>query len=240
MNFENISEYLDVFDKLDEKSAKMVLNASNFDLATKKSILHSSNKFSDKADDIFKSLDFSKNIADITKSIDKLDDIGDVSKLLNFKGLSKDTVKAALASSKFADSADDILDKLDSVDDILDSSTDIIGEKLKDIKNGFKGLATSIAAHPIITGITAITAAGVAAYSIYKNYKKNMMETATASSHHGFQVWPQLLHLLTVLLLPKNPVQNEYPFCPAVIEVDPHFGQRGLDSSAFLRSASAS
>lgn len=182
MNFENISEYLDVFDKLDEKSAKMVLNASNFDLATKKSILHSSNKFSDKADDIFKSLDFSKNIADITKSIDKLDDIGDVSKLLNFKGLSKDTVKAALASSKFADSADDILDKLDSVDDILDSSTDIIGEKLKDIKNGFKGLATSIAAHPIITGITAITAAGVAAYSVYKNYKKNMMETATASS----------------------------------------------------------
>nr|DAG13391.1 MAG TPA: hypothetical protein [Caudoviricetes sp.] len=27
---------------------------------------------------------------------------------------------------------------------------------------------------------------------------------------------------MTVLLLPKNPVQNEYPFCPAVIEVDPH------------------
>ncbi len=76
----------------------------------------------------------------------------------------------------------DVIDTADDLSDILDSSTDIIGEKLKDIKNGFKGLATSMAAHPIITGITAITAVGVAAYSVYKNYKKNMMETATASS----------------------------------------------------------
>jgi len=219
---------------------------------------------------IDKNLDFTSKAQSIASLLDGVDDLDIVNKIFKNSGVTKDLAEEALKYTAFSKSLDkvakssiegaeqitnlekatkglkktnaitDVIDTADDLSDILDSSTDIIGEKLKDIKNGFKGLATSIAAHPIITGTTAITAAGVAAYSIYKNYKKNMMETATASSHQGFQVCPQLLHLLTVLLLPKNPVQNEYPFCPAVIEVDPHFGQRGLDSSAFLRSASAS
>ncbi len=219
---------------------------------------------------IDKNLDFTSKAQSIASLLDGVDDLDIVNKIFKNSGVSKDLAEEALKYTSFSKSLDkvakssiegaeqitnlekatkglkktnaitDAIDTADDLSDILDSSTDIIGEKLKDIKNGFKGIGSIIAAHPIITGITAITAAGVAAYSIYKNYKKNMMEAATASSHQGFQVCPQLLHLLTVLLLPKNPVQNEYPFCPAVIDVDPHFGQRGLESSAFLRSASAS
>ncbi len=56
-------------------------------------------------------------------------------------------------------------------------------------------------------------------------------------SLQGFQVCPQLLHLFTVLLLPKNPVQKEYPLCPAVILVEPHLG---LFISCLSRSSCAS
>lgn len=157
-------------------------------------------------------LSSSEKIQDITNLINSLDDLDIANKVFKKSGVGKDLAEDILRNSKFADSLDEIadasnksaknitnlkkatdglkktnaitdaIDTADDLSDILDSSTDIIGEKLKDIKNGFKGIGSIIAAHPIITGITAITAAGVAAYSVYKNYKKNMMETATASS----------------------------------------------------------
>ena len=157
-------------------------------------------------------LSSSEKIQDITNLINSLDDLDIANKVFKKSGVGKGLAEDILRNSKFADSLDEIadasnksaknitnlkkatdglkktnaitdaIDTADDLSDILDSSTDIIGEKLKDIKNGFKGIGSIIAAHPIITGITAITAAGVAAYSVYKNYKKNMMETATASS----------------------------------------------------------
>lgn len=163
-------------------------------------------------------LSSSEKIQDITNLINSLHDLDIANKVFKKSGVGKDLAEDILRNSKFADSLDEIadasnksaknitnlkkatgglkktnaitdaIDTADDLSDILDSSTDIIGEKLKDIKNGFKGIGSVIAAHPIITGIAAITAAGVAAYSVYKNYKKNMMETATASSHHGFHV----------------------------------------------------
>lgn len=161
---------------------------------------------------IDKNLDFTSKAQSIASLLDGVDDLDIVNKIFKNSGVSKDLAEEALKYTSFSKSLDkvakssiegaeqitnlekatkglkktnaitDAIDTADDLSDILDSSTDIIGEKLKDIKNGFKGIGSIIAAHPIITGITAITAVGVAAYSVYKNYKKNMMEAATASS----------------------------------------------------------
>ena len=58
-------------------------------------------------------------------------------------------------------------------------------------------------------------------------------------SHYlpGFHVCPQLAHLFTVLLLPKKPVSNEYPLCPAVIAVEPHLGHLGIFLSLITTSS---
>lgn len=39
----------------------------------------------------------------------------------------------------------------------------------------------------------------------------NYLISGSIFKYHGFQVCPQLLQRLTVLLLPKNPIQKEYP-----------------------------
>jgi len=46
------------------------------------------------------------------------------------------------------------------------------------------------------------------------------------SPPYGSQLYPQLPHLFTVLLLPRKPRTRPYPFAPVVIEVDLQRGHR--------------
>lgn len=125
-------------------------------------------------------------VVDLALEINKLKDVGDVKKFLNMSGVSKDVARAAVDVTDFAKDVDDIIDSIEdgaeTVGDILEGLNGKFKNFTNATKSVFKGIGSVIAAHPIITGIAAITAAGVAAYSVYKNYKKNMMETATASS----------------------------------------------------------